>query len=127
MNRKSKNSKANTKAKAEKKTAAKTAGGKSIEDFQKTYDKSYIVPKAIQSALDGMEDDEWLPEVDFVRLVQECATKDSGGPRTCGVSAVDFSQYRDSFEDNIVWVERGKKRIWCGSPELANQLQRMVQ
>lgn len=104
-----------------------TGPGRTVEDFRRIYDKDYIVPRAIDAALEKLSDDEWRPEVEFIKMVQDCAQESIGHAGAGRVSTVDFSLYREQFEDYMVRIPKEKKRVWCGSKKLAIELQGMVQ
>ena len=84
---------------------------KTLSDFQQTYDKDTIVPAKVREAIAAL-DGGWVYESEFTRL--------------SGVSFADLSTYRDEFSSYIVFVKRDSKRIWAATPELAEQMRRML-
>lgn len=84
---------------------------KSLEDFKRAHDKSFIVPSKIRAALKGLGPRGWAYEVEFIRL--------------CGLSTTDLAAYRDQFEEHLVLVDR-IKRVWAGSPAFAAELRKMA-
>lgn len=89
---------------------AKKPSGKDVESFRQLHDKSYRIPKVIKDALADLGDS-WEYEAEFMKR--------------SGVSAIDIATFRDQFADN--WFEvrtttRNTKRVWCGTPKLANKL-----
>lgn len=90
-----------------------SATGKSLDDFRAAHDKSYIIPKRLNEALEKLGES-WMYEIDFCRM--------------SGVSTIDLASYREEFED--FWVEvstgnRTPKRVWCGTKAFANKLREM--
>jgi hypothetical protein len=90
----------------------KPAKGKSLADFRRTYDKDFIVPQKIKTALAQLGAGGWETELNFAR--------------SAGVSMSDIGLFREQFQDHVVLVERGSKRIWAGSKALAAKLREMV-
>lgn len=87
------------------------SGGRSLNEFRETHDKSYIVPKKIRTALTALGSG-WDYEMPFAKLA--------------GVSLGDLSAYRSMFEDHIVVVEK-TKRAWAGTKATADKMRAMVQ
>lgn len=91
-----------------------TSLGKSLTEFRAQYDKSYLVPMAIEEGLKNLGDDAWEYEAAFIKI--------------CGLSQTDFGRFREEFAEYYVVVDgtRSGKRIWAGSKNLAAQLRRLV-
>lgn len=86
--------------------------GKGVEEFRAAHDKDFIVPQKIRDGLKKLGNG-WEYEGDFVRLAM--------------LSQTDMALYRDGFAD--FWFEvsgHTKRRVWCGSKELAEKLRAMV-
>ena len=91
--------------------------GNTLDSFAKAHDKSVVIPTKIQAALDKLSapnsEDEWLYEIDFMKLAQICIT--------------DLARYRPMFEDYVVTVGgKNSKRVWFGTKALAEQARSMV-
>jgi hypothetical protein len=86
--------------------------GKSLADFRKQYDKNFIVPEKIEKALRQLGAGGWETELNFAKLA--------------GVSMTDVGLFREKYQDHVVLVERGSRRIWAGSKSLAKKLKEMV-
>jgi len=87
--------------------------GKNLSDFRAAHDRSFIVPRKIESAIQKLGPDGWDYEVQFLKLAE--------------LSTTDLALFRDQFEDFTVMVGgRNAKRCWCGSKELAKKLRLMV-
>lgn len=86
--------------------------GKSVADFRKQYDKNFIVPSRIEKALKQLGSSGWETELNFAKLA--------------GVSMTDIGLFREQYQDHVVLVERGSRRIWAGSKSLAKKLREMV-
>ena len=84
---------------------------KTLADFQSTYDKDTIIPEKIRDAIAAL-DGGWVYESEFVRMA--------------GVSFTDLSVYKDIFAEHIVFIKRDSKRAWAATPELAEQMRRML-
>jgi hypothetical protein len=87
--------------------------GNSVEEFRRTYDKSYIVPLKVREALAKLGNG-WMRELEFAKLA--------------GVSANDLAAHRAEFEDHIVTLngnDRGR-RAWAGTKALASKLRTML-
>ena len=84
---------------------------KTLADFRSTYDKDTIIPGKIREAITAL-DGGWVYESEFVRLA--------------GVSFTDLSVYKDMFAEHIVFIKRDSKRVWAATPELAEQMRRML-
>lgn len=93
-----------------KRTRKKKAVGKNIKEFRSNHDKNYIIPKRIDQALTDLGE-AWLYEAEFLRQA--------------GVANTDIPQFRDQYEDHIVYVDR-TKRIWCGTKEFADELRELA-
>jgi hypothetical protein len=92
-------------------TAQQAAVGKSLSDFRRTYDKSFIVPNKIKAAL-KMLGAGWEYEVAFAKYA--------------GVSLMDLGNVRDQFSDHIVSIGRESKRAWAGTKATADAMRRML-
>jgi hypothetical protein len=101
------------KAMGGKATAKPTASaiGKSLSDFRRTYDKSFIVPNKIKDALKGLGTG-WEYEVVFAK--------------SAGVSLMDLGNVRDQFADYIVSIGRESKRAWAGTKDTAQAMRKML-
>lgn len=95
----------------EAKKKAEKRIGRDLSEFRAEHDKDYIVPQKIQEALKQLGDG-WEYEAQFIRLA--------------GLSQTDFANYRESFMDFCVVVDRSGKRAWAGTKALANKLREMV-
>jgi hypothetical protein len=88
----------------------KTPGKKrTFDEFRQAYDKSLIVPQAIETGLKTLGE-AWEPEIDFIKR--------------CRVSPQPFAQYRDRYADFIVEVRdsgKASKRVWCGTKAYAQK------
>jgi hypothetical protein len=88
------------------------AKAKTLADFKNAHDPNVIVPNKIKAALAAIEKDgaeNWLYEVDFLKL--------------SGLSVTQLAAYRDTFEAHIVVAPatHGKttKRIYFGNAKVA--------
>ena len=101
-----------TEPSAAKPTAQKAPpqSGKSLSEFRKLYDKDFIVPSRVKTALSGLGD-AWVYEVEFCRLA--------------GVTMADLGNYRDRFADHVV-VLKESRRAWAGTKALAKKMREMV-
>ena len=89
-----------------------TGARKSLAEFRKQHDKSFIVPQKVRAALKALGARGWAYELEFLRLA--------------GLSTTDLAAYRDVFEDHWLVVDR-TKRVWAGSPAFKAELARMAQ
>lgn len=90
-------------------TPKKTPTKNDLTAFRKSFDKSMIVPTAIERALKELGDG-WEKEADFIKRTR--------------IGPIDFSKFRDQFAEFYVEVrEAGKatKRIWCGTKAFAQK------
>ena len=87
------------------------AASRSLEEFRKTYDKDLIVPAKIREAIKALGDG-WVYEQEFTRLAN--------------VSYNDLSIYRELFADHIVVIKKDSRKVWAGTPELAEEMRRML-
>lgn len=83
---------------------------KSLADFRKAYDKSYIVPTKVRAGLAALGSS-WEYEVEFAKSI--------------AVSLGDLGMFRDAFADHIVQVKEGR-RIWAGTKAIAQQMREMI-
>jgi hypothetical protein len=100
-------------ARALRKVAKELDKGKKkpLSEFRALYDKSYIVPNKIKSALKELANG-WEYEVEFAK--------------TAGVTLSDLHAYREQFIDFVVQIEKNGRRAWAGSKSLATQMRKMV-
>lgn len=94
---------------------ARPGGGKNLETFRAAHDKAYIIPARIKKGLAELGES-WEYEVEFIRR--------------CGLSQVDFADYREQFTDFYVDTggshrSRGK-RVWAGTKAFAAKLREVV-
>lgn len=80
--------------------------GRTLHDFQKTYDKDMNTKGKIAQALEELGAT-WVYEYEFIRHA--------------GVSYNQLASYRKEFDQHVVDV-RDKRRVWTGCPKLANTL-----
>lgn len=90
---------------------------KSLDDFQKTHDKSYTIPLKIRNAIKKLADKNgWCYEVDFLKLAD--------------LNANDLALYREQFlKDYVILVkdhDRHPRRAWTGSKALTEKLRGML-
>lgn len=87
--------------------------GRDLQAFRSAHDKSYTIPLKIKAGLAELGDS-WEYETEFQRRI--------------GVANVDFSRYRDQFEDHVVMVGgKNPKRIWAGTKSFAVSLRELQQ
>ena len=79
---------------------------KTLSDFKAEYDKDYIIPNKIRTALKDLGSG-WEYEVQFARMA--------------GVSLNDLGNYRDLFSDYVVNI-KNQKRAWGGTPAIAQKM-----
>lgn len=91
-------------------TSASIKNKKSLADFRRTYDKSYIVPNKVRAGLAALGSS-WEYEVEFAKSI--------------AVSLGDLGMFREPFADHIVQVKEGR-RIWAGTKALARQMREMI-
>ena len=89
--------------------AAKPAG-KTLDDFRRLHDKSYIIPKKIQ---------------DFLKEMPDLWEYESEICKKAGVAPADLAPYRDQFEPHIVFLRRENKRAWGKTPAIAASMREM--
>ena len=92
-------------------TTPSKAKARSLADFRETYDKDTIIPKKLDAAIAELGEG-WLYESEFVKLA--------------GVSYMDLTAFRDAYSAHIVYIKRDSKRVWAGTPEVAEQMRRML-
>lgn len=88
-------------------SSTKATVGRDLAAFRQAYDKSLIIPQAIERGLKDLGD-AWEPELEFIKR--------------CRVPPVQFAAYRERFADFYVEVrDSGKaaKRVWCGTKAFA--------
>lgn len=83
---------------SDKKASSKRVG-LTDDDFMRKYDKSFLIPQAIEAGLQSLGDG-WLTNDKFAAH--------------CGVSIAALATYRSKYEDHIVYVE-GTKATWWGN------------
>lgn len=85
--------------------------GKDLEAYRAAHDRAYIIPRKIKAGLADLGDS-WEYEADFIRR--------------CGLSQVDFAQYRDQFAEFFVETRAGSssrgKRVWAGTKAFAARI-----
>lgn len=84
--------------------------GRSLSEFRQTFDKDFIVPNKIKTALASLGKDGWEYEVGFAKLA--------------GLSMADLGNYREKFLDFVVTIR--ERRAWAGSKQLADKMRSMV-
>lgn len=89
-----------------------TAKGRSLADFRQEYDKDFIVPKKIESAIADLGKDGWEYEVQFAKLA--------------GLSLADLGNYRERYSEHVVTIKRDGRRAWAGSPKTAAAMRSML-
>jgi len=85
--------------------------GRSLKDFKQTYDKNTVVPQKIKKALKELGAS-WEYEAEFIKRA--------------GVNYTDMNTFREMFGDNVVYVKKDNKKIWCGTVAFANQLKELI-
>jgi len=92
----------------------KQLSGKSLDQFRKLHDRSYVVPAKINEAIRKLGPEHWEYEAMFVKSI--------------GITHAELNMYKDEFNDYVVeFRERGKKHvIWAGSVELADKIRSMA-
>ncbi len=85
--------------------------GKSLADFKRTYDKSFIIPQKVRAALKALGAG-WEYEVAFAK--------------SAGVSLVDLGTVRDEFAGHVVTIGRDSKRAWAGTKATAEAMRKML-
>lgn len=89
-----------------------STGAKTVEDFRASFDRNYIVPNKIRAALTELGDG-WVYEAELLRLA--------------GISTTDLAVFRDQFSDYWLVADRAaKKRVWCGTIALAEELRNLI-
>lgn len=83
-----------------------TAKPKSIEDFRKAHDQSFIVPERFKAGIKAMGPNGWMYMGDFMREYK--------------INPAQGTAYRDQFSGYLHEVD--KKMIICGSTKLAKKL-----
>jgi hypothetical protein len=86
--------------------------GRTLQDFRKQYDKSYIVPTKIRAALQQLGSDGWEYEADFAKMA--------------GVSLTDLGRFRDEFAKHVVTLGRESRRAWAGTAAAAQKMREML-
>ena len=98
------------------KKPAVSAGGpveksaRSLAEFKATYDKSFIIPRAIRAGLKQLGGG-WEYEVAFAKMIS--------------VSLQDLGTYRDEFAQHIVSLREGR-RAWAGKASVADEMRKML-
>lgn len=88
-----------------------TRKGKTLADFRATYDKAFIVPRKIKTALQMLGASAWEYEVAFAKLAE--------------VSLADLGIFRDQFAAHVVSLREGR-RAWAGSVATAKAMREML-
>lgn len=89
---------------------AAAKGGRPIHEFKVTYDKSYIIPRAIKAGLKLLGTG-WEYEVAFAKMIN--------------VSLHDLGAYKDEFAQHIVSLREGR-RAWAGRTSVADEMRKML-
>lgn len=85
----------------------------SLEDIRSKHDLDYIIPQAIEKAIEKLGEEYSLYELDFCKLA--------------GISTSNIAKYRDQYEEYWCTPRDSKTtRIWCGSVEMANSVRRRI-
>ncbi len=79
---------------------------KSVDDFRKAHDQSFIVPERFREGIKGMGPNGWMYLGDFMRQYK--------------INPQQGALYRKDFDGFI--LEADKKMIICGSTKLAKKL-----
>ena len=85
-------------------------GARSLAEFKATYDKSYIIPRAIKAGLKRLGAG-WEYETAFAKMIN--------------VSLQDLGAYRDEFAQHIVSLREGR-RAWAGRASVADEMRKML-
>ena len=85
---------------------------KTLADFKATYDKATIIPAKIRAEITALTPERWEYESQFAK--------------SAGVSLSDLGDYRDQFSEYVVALERGTRRAWAGSTQLAATMREML-
>jgi hypothetical protein len=93
-------------------SSTKKQAAKSLEDFRKSHDKSFIVPAKIKAGIELLGPGGWEYETAFWK--------------THGINNTDGARFREEFEEFMVRVEAGRKGIICGSKALATKMREMI-
>lgn len=91
-------------------STAKKPSKRDLDSFRAAFDKSVIIPRAIESALKNLGAS-WEPEGEFIKRV--------------GVAPVDFSKFRDQYADYFAVVRlagRSPQRVWSGDKQYAEKM-----
>lgn len=92
------------------------AKGKSLDEFCRAHDRTFIVPTKIKAGL-GQLGDSWEYEGDFIRR--------------CGIASHELTKFREQFKDHIVEVARTSsnghsRRVWAGTVAFAKRLREAI-
>jgi hypothetical protein len=87
-------------------TAKKTV--KDFDTFRKSHDKNFIIPAKLSAAIEALGKGGWEYEAEFIKAIP--------------VSTTDCARFREQFNEHVVVVESGRKKIWCGSKALATKM-----
>jgi len=98
-------------SKAGRTPVAQPKPGKSLSEFKAAYDKDFIIPQRIRTALKELGAG-WEFEVPFAK--------------SAGVSLADLSAYRPAFADHVVEIRRDSKRAWAGTKATAVSMRKML-
>lgn len=90
--------------------ARRPTAGKTLAEFRAVHDKAFIIPQRIKEGLAKLGDG-WEYEATFAKMA--------------GVSLLDLGHFRSMFEAHVIMVER-TKRVWAGTPTLAEKMKAMV-
>lgn len=84
---------------------------KNLSDFRQQYDKSYIVPNRVKTALRELGPS-WEYESQFVKLV--------------GVTLADLGNVGEQFIEHVVVLGRDGRRAWAGTVATAEAMKKML-
>ena len=85
--------------------------GRSAHEFRNLFDKDHIVPQRIKKALKAMGSN-WFYESEFARFA--------------GITLSALATYRDMFSPHIVEIRKTSRRVWFGSPTVADEMRAKV-
>jgi hypothetical protein len=85
---------------------------KTFDDFKPVHVKSHIIPAKIKAGIEALTPAGWEYEAEFYKAN--------------AIGNMDGAVYRGGFEDFIITVNSGKKRIYCGSKALAAKMRAAI-
>jgi len=89
---------------------SRSVTARSLKDFRELYDKNLIIPRKIRDAIKRLGQNGWAYEIEFVKDAE--------------ISQADMGNFREKFSDYVVVLK--SKRVWAGSPRLAQTLRSML-